>query len=98
MRCQLSVFRGTSSPSTRVRRRFTPAFVTQLLLASCMSAGLMVLSGCSNLTQILGGPGADTKHEPPSLPDEASAKAQRPCSQGTQGQGTQDCGKSTDAH
>ena len=98
MRCQLSLFRGTSSPSARVRRPSARTFVSRLVLASCVSAGLMVLSGCSNLTEMLGGPGADTKHEPPSLPDDASAKVQKPCPQGSQGQSAQDCGKGTDTH
>jgi hypothetical protein len=86
MRWQLSLFRGTSS------------FVTRFVLVSCMSAALMMLSGCSNLTEMLGGPGADTKHEPPSVPDDPSTKAQRPCPQGSQGQSAQDCGKSADTH
>jgi hypothetical protein len=57
-----------------------------VLVAGCLSAGSVMLSGCASVSA------------PPSMPDDASAKTQKPCPQGSQGQSAQDCGKGTDTH
>ena len=60
----------------------TRALVIFVLVAGCLSAGSVMLSGCASVSA------------PPSMPDDSSAKAQKPC---PQGQSAQDC-KSADSH
>jgi len=76
--------RCASSPDARPRGTATIASVALILLAGCVAAGSMLVSGCASVSA------------PPSMPEDASAKAQKPCPQGSQGQ-TQDC-KNADSH
>jgi hypothetical protein len=60
----------------------TLAVVIFVLVTGCLSAGSVMLSSCASVSA------------PPSMPDDSSAKAQKPC---PQGQSPQDC-KSPDSH